>query len=366
MFTGMAFQNRVLKLLDQRALPTHELWVELSTGEQVAQAIESMVVRGAPAIAAAALFGIALEVNAVAAAEPTAEWGGFQGQFAGLLNRFRKTRPTAVNLFAVLSSLSRQSQHYAPHKPIVEAAEEILKYATNYFESDLARNRSIGSFGADLITSQYLAKCEPKVRSLGVAPQLSVMTHCNTGSLATGGFGTALGVIRTLHERNQIKLVYVNETRPWHQGSRLTAYELRGEGIPYKLIVDSAAAFAMKREGVDAVIVGADRIAANGDTANKIGTYHLAVAAAFHGIGFYVAASLDTIDVSIASGSSIHIEERAADEVRKSGERQLAPADASVWNPSFDITPGDLIGGMITEAGVIQPPYDFSRSALFP
>jgi methylthioribose-1-phosphate isomerase len=365
LFAGMAFQKHALKLLDQRALPAQEIWVELTSGEQVAQAIESMVVRGAPAIASAALFGIALEVNAVAVAHPKTEWWGFQSRFSELLGRFRKTRPTAVNLFAVLTHLDQQSQNYAPCKPIMDLAHEIQTYAESYFASDLARNQAIGSCGADYISLHSDVRGSRNVRSRGEMFSLSLMTHCNTGSLATGGYGTALGVIRTLHHRNKIKIVYVNETRPWHQGSRLTAYELKREGIPYRLLVDSAAAFVMQREGVDAVIVGADRIAANGDTANKIGTYHVAVAAAFHGVDFYVAASLDTIDVSISSGGSIEIEERSGDEVRKSGDRLLAPSDADVWNPSFDITPANLIGGFITEGGVILPPYDFSRGYQF-
>jgi methylthioribose-1-phosphate isomerase len=226
--------------------------------------------------------------------------------------------------------------------PIPAVYQAVENLAKMLYEEDLETCKAIGRHGADLVPSSQ---------------KVTILTHCNTGSLATAGYGTALGVIRSLAERGQVSMVYADETRPWLQGARLTAFELRSEGIPYKVIADSAAAYLMQLRRVDLVIVGADRIASNGDTANKIGTYNLAVQCRHHGVPFYVAAPLSTFDFTMASGAEIAIEERSPGELRALGGRQLTPSDAPVWNPSFDVTPGELIAGIITEKGVLRPPY---------
>lgn len=335
----MQFGDGVLKMIDQRLLPQEEVWLECRDLEAVARGIEDMVIRGAPAIGCAAAFGLALDANSAAARG--GRWSDYAKTFAAKVDRLARTRPTAVNLFYALDHMRRLAAGFVPDSPLTAAAGEITKLAHELYDDDLATCKAIGKHGAEAAGSR----------------RLSILTHCNTGSLATAGYGTALGVVRSLHAAGQVEIVYADETRPYLQGSRLTAFELKAEGIPYKVIADSAAAYLMQQGKVDWVIVGADRIAANGDTANKIGTYGLAVQCRHHGVEFYVAAPLSTFDAEIASGAAIPVEERSPEEIRVTGGRQMTPRDAQVYNPSFDVTPGELITGIITERGVLRPPY---------
>src|SRR5687767_2535388 len=303
-----------LELLDQRLLPGQTVYVTCRTAAEVAQAIRDMVVRGAPAIGCAAAFGVALD-------------GGKEAAFQILA----KSRPTAVNLFWALERMKK--------------AKDLRAEAEAIFAEDLAANKALGSLGAKLIPERA-----------------RVMTHCNTGALATAGFGTALGVIRSAKDK-KISVI-ANETRPYLQGARLTAWELVQEGIPCTLITDSMAGHLMSKGEVDVIVVGADRIAANGDVANKIGTYTLAVLAKRHNIPFYVAAPLSTFDTSIPDGSHISIEERPAAEVTGYGEKRWAPEGVAVRNPAFDVTPAELITGIICEKGVVLSPNREKLQAL--
>jgi len=303
-----------LELLDQRLLPDQTVYVTCRTAAEVAAAIRDMVVRGAPAIGCAAAFGVALAKGAPESYEILA-----------------KSRPTAVNLFWALDRMKK--------------AKDLKREAEAIFSEDLSANRAMGKLGAELIPN--------KAR---------VMTHCNAGALATAGYGTALGVIRSAKNKNIS--VIANETRPYLQGARLTAYEMVQEGIPVTLITDSMAGHLMSKGEVDVIVVGADRIAANGDTANKIGTYQLAVMAKRHGIPFYVAAPLSTFDPTIPDGSHIEIEERPASEVTGYRGSRWAPEGVSVRNPAFDVTPADLITGIITERGVVLSPDREKLQAL--
>jgi methylthioribose-1-phosphate isomerase len=303
-----------LELLDQRLLPDKELYVTCRSAEQVAQAIRDMVVRGAPAIGCAAAFGVVLSRGVPAAYEVLA-----------------KSRPTAVNLSWALERMKK--------------AQDLEAEAIAIYEEDIAANRAMGRLGAALIPEGA-----------------RVMTHCNTGALATAGYGTALGVIRSAKHK-KISVI-ANETRPYLQGARLTAWELVQEGIPCTLITDSMAGHLMSKGEVDVVVVGADRIAANGDVANKIGTYALAVLAKRHGIPFYVAAPLSTFDPKIPDGSRIPIEERPAAEVTGYRGTRWAPEGVSVRNPAFDVTPAELVTGIICEKGIASPPYRESIAAL--
>jgi methylthioribose-1-phosphate isomerase len=253
------------------------------------------------------------------------------------------TRPTAVNLFWALDRMRGVAEMHRA-LPVPALRERLLGEAQAILDEDVAGNKALGAHGAALVPERA-----------------RILTHCNAGALATAGIGTALGVIRAAHEHGRVALVWVDETRPVMQGSRLTAWEMVKEGIPHRLISDVAAGFVMKQGEVDLVIVGADRIAANGDTANKIGTYSVAVLAQHHGIPFYVAAPWSTIDPSIASGEAIPIEERDGDEVRSTGGRQTAPSETPVYNPAFDVTPAELIAGIITERGVFRFPYSFNK-----
>jgi len=302
----LRWTGKSLELLDQRLLPGKVSYVKCKTAAQVAKAIKDMVVRGAPAIGCAAAFGVVLSK-------------GTPKSFAVLA----KSRPTAVNLFWALDRMRKATDLEAEAKAI--------------FEEDLAGNRAMGRLGAELIPERAC-----------------VMTHCNTGALATAGYGTALGVIRSA--KNKHIRVIANETRPYLQGARLTAWELVREGIPCTLITDSMAGHLMSRGEVDVVVVGADRIAANGDTANKIGTYPLAVLAKRHGIPFYVVAPLSTFDLKISSGKEIPIEERSADEVTGYRDVRWAPRGIKVRNPAFDVTPAELITGIVCEKGVVLNP----------
>ena len=326
-----------LLLLDQTRLPLEEVERACATWEEVAEAIRTLVVRGAPAIGVAAAFGCVL----AALRSPAATFEGLLADLDAAVKGLAATRPTAVNLFWALERMQRAALA-ARGRPVDEVRARLLAEARAILEEDLAANRALGEHGAALVPSGA-----------------RILTHCNAGALATAGYGTALGVVRAAHARGKVALVWVDETRPVLQGARLTAWECVREGIPHRLVADVVAASLMARGQVDLVITGADRIAANGDTANKIGTYGLAVLAHHHRVPFYVAAPFSTIDPALLSGEAIPIEERAADEVRALGGRPTAPAESPVYNPAFDVTPAALITAIVTERGVFRPPYRF-------
>jgi methylthioribose-1-phosphate isomerase len=315
-----------------------ERFREYSRWPDVAEAIRTLVVRGAPAIGCAAAFGLVLAARQSLAEDTDGILRDLEEAEKGLAS----TRPTAVNLFWALDRMRRVA-HAERARPVPDFRARLLAEAQAILEEDLAGNRALGAHGAALVPEGA-----------------RILTHCNAGALATAGYGTAVGVIRAAHERGRVAMVWVDETRPVMQGSRLTAWEMVKEGIPHRLISDVAAGFVMKRGEVDLVVTGADRIASNGDTANKIGTYSVAVLAKHHGIPFYIAAPFSTIDTSIPSGAAIPIEERAGDEVRRTGGRQTAPSETPVYNPAFDVTPAELIAGIITERGVFRYPYSFT------
>ena len=338
MITPVRFEGSRLMLLDQTRLPVEEVERPCASWEEVAEAIRSLVVRGAPAIGVAAAFGVALAARRSRADH----WEGLLADLEEAIKGLGATRPTAVNLFWALTRMRRVA--IANRTVSIDALRgRLLEEAQTILDEDVTANRVMGAHGAALVPDGG-----------------RILTHCNAGALATAGYGTALGVVRAAHERGKLALVWVDETRPVMQGSRLTAWELAREGIPHRLISDVAAAYVMKRGDVDLVVTGADRIAANGDTANKIGTYGLAVLARHHGIPFYVAAPFSTIDPAIATGSAIVIEERDPAEVRGVAGRQTAPATSPIFNPAFDVTPAELISAIITERGVIRSPYNFA------
>ena len=317
-----------LRLLDQRLLPQEERWIACRDAAGVTQAIRDLAVRGAPAIGIAAAWGVVLAARQGAALDAA-------------LAQLRAARPTAVNLMWALDRMKTRIAAGADAAALEREAQAIQ-------DEDLAANRHMGELGAALI-----------------APDSGVLTHCNTGSLATAGFGTALGVIRAGVTQGRIVRVYAGETRPWQQGARLTMYELVRDGIPARLIADSAAAHLMKSGAVQWVIVGADRIAANGDTANKIGTYQLAIAAKHHGVKFMVAAPSSTVDMATPNGDAIEIELRDSAELLSIGGRRVVVEGAEAWNPVFDVTPANLIDAIVTERGVIVQPDEAAMSALF-
>ena len=327
-----------LVLLDQTRLPIEEVDRVCASWEDVADAIRTLVVRGAPAIGVAAAFGVVLAGRA----SPATSFDALMGDLETAIKGLAATRPTAVNLFWALDRM-RRTALAAKAEPLDRLRARLLEEAERILAEDVAANRAMGDHGATLVPERA-----------------RILTHCNAGALATAGYGTALGVVRSAHRQGKVALVWVDETRPVMQGSRLTAWECVHEGIPHRLIADVAAASVMARGDVDLVVTGADRIAANGDTANKIGTYSLAVLARHHGVSFYVAAPFSTIDTSLASGASIPIEERDGAEVRRMAGRATAPDASPVFNPAFDVTPASLISAIITERGVFRPPYHFA------
>jgi methylthioribose-1-phosphate isomerase len=332
-----------LELIDQRLLPSRVEYLPCNDAAQVARAIADMVVRGAPAIGCAAAFGIALEA-ARCASLPRPE---FDRRLDTAFSALAASRPTAVNLFWALERMRRRLAAAAGQSS-AEIAVALVAEAQDIFAEDKATNLAIGRAGAALVPDG----CR-------------IMTHCNAGALATAGHGTALGVIRSARDQGKRISVIANETRPFLQGARLTAWEMVQEAIPVTLITDNMAGYMMQQGRIDLVIVGADRIAANGDTANKIGTYTLAVLASRHRIPFYVAAPLSSIDLGTVDGALIAIEERSADEVTGYGGIRWAPAGVSVANPAFDVTPAALVTGLITERGVVQAPDEAKIRALF-
>jgi methylthioribose-1-phosphate isomerase len=323
-------EEHVLRLLDQRLIPHAIAYRDCSSYEEVALSIEDMTVRGAPAIGSVAAYGTVLAALA-----------GGRDLFDEAIKRLVVTRPTAVNLFWALERMKNCAAAYNNESAGLAAALE--NEAENIRKEDIEINKKLSSFGEKLLPNEAL-----------------VITHCNAGALATCGYGTALGILRSARENGKKIKIYADETRPRCQGARLTAFELLQDGFDVTLICDSMAAFLMSRKKIDAVITGADRVAINGDTANKIGTYSLAIAAKEHGVPFYVAAPLSTIDEKCIDGNEITIEERSADEVRCIDGSLIAPEDVPVWNPAFDVTPARLIKGIITENGVLSYPYNLA------
>jgi methylthioribose-1-phosphate isomerase len=321
-------------IIDQRRLPQEKVEWELRTLDEVCEAIRTLAVRGAPAI------GIAGAMGLVVVTSPTGTRAEFLERLEANAEHIRMTRPTAVNLPWALHRMRRVA--LATAGTPAEISRRLRAEANAILEEDRAMCQAIGEHGLELI-----------------GPGARVVTHCNTGALATGGIGTALAPIYLAHEQGLQPEVFADETRPLLQGSRLTAWELTEAGIPVTLLTDSAAATLMARGEIDVAIVGADRIAANGDTANKIGTYSLAIAARHHGIPFFVAAPTSTIDPETATGKDIHIEERSPDEVRRVGATITAPPNVDVYNPAFDVTPASLITAIITDRGVHRPPFHF-------
>ena len=324
-----------LYLLDQRALPDTTAFVLCDTAADTARAIRDMVVRGAPAIGIAAAYGIVVAArtrfHAVA--------NHWRDHLTADFDLLAAARPTAVNLFWALERM----RAFVAELDHLDPVPALLAEAQRLHAEDIAANQTLGALGAALISGPT-----------------EVLTHCNAGALATGGYGTALGVVRSAHAAGKIRRVYADETRPWLQGSRLTAWELRHAGIPVTVQADAAAASLLAGGAVGWVIVGADRIAANGDTANKIGTYNLALAAHAHGVPFYVAAPTSTIDLSLPNGDAIPIEERPAREITHVGNEPITPEGVAVSNPAFDVTPARYITAIITEAGVAYPPFEQS------
>jgi methylthioribose-1-phosphate isomerase len=345
MLPTIEWQPEAVVMIDQRKLPTQEVYVHCKTAQEVARAIKAMVIRGAPAIGVAAAMGIAIGMRR-SKAQGTKQ---FAVEFNKLCDLMANTRPTAVNLFWAIARMKRS---FASGVQAGESVDEIKgrleREARAIHDEDVESCKTMGRHGADV-----------------VPPNARILTHCNAGALATAGYGTALGVIRAAAERGKVVQVFADETRPFLQGARLTAWELIRDNVPTTIITESMAGPLMKRGEVDFVVVGADRIAANGDVANKIGTYTVAMMAHAHGVPFYVAAPLSTIDLETATGDAIPIEQRSAREITHFGPTRVAPDGAGVWNPCFDVTPARLVSGIITEKGIIRPPYDETLPTLF-
>ena len=331
-----------LRILDQSKLPMETVYRNALSYKDVAEAIENMEVRGAPAIGAAVAYGFAL-----GAQEYQGDIEGLSKHMEVVQNRLAETRPTAVNLFWALRRMEDRLRECWDVEDLDDVRQILIEEAGRIAEDDRRMNRLIGEHGNEIVPEKA-----------------NVLTHCNAGALATVEYGTALGVIRTAHNAGKAIHVYADETRPLLQGARLTALELLEDKIPVTLIADNMAGYLMQQGKVDLVIVGADRIAANGDTANKIGTYSVAVLAQAHGIPFYVAAPTSTIDLKVANGQEIPIEERPAKEIRECFGLPIAPAEVNVFNPAFDVTPAKYIAGIITEKGIVTAPYSVNLLKL--
>ena len=345
MLPTIAREDDAIVMIDQRKLPAVEVYVRCKTAAEVARAIKTMVIRGAPAIGVAAAFGIALGMRKSAATGTQK----FAAEFYKTCELMAATRPTAVNLFWAIERMKRSFGAAAAAGESVEQIKDRLdREADAIHDEDVASCRAMGAFGAEVVPSTAV-----------------ILTHCNAGALATAGYGTALGVIRGAVAQGKHVTVLADETRPFLQGARLTAWELLRDGIETTVITDNMAGAIMRTGRVDLVVVGADRIAANGDTANKIGTYTVAILAREHRIPFYVAAPLSTIDLNTADGTQIPIEERSAREVTHIRGHQLTPADALIRNPAFDVTPHQLIAGIITERGIFRAPFHESLKRAF-
>lgn len=338
-FAAVQWHNGKLRLLDQRKLPGELVYRDFDSCAEVATAIKQMIVRGAPAIGIAAAYAVVLAARA-AYRKSAADW---QSLIETALENLDAARPTAVNLrWAITGMRKAFAAIDGDPEPL------LLEFARKIHAEDIAANHVMGRLGADLIASNS-----------------TVVTHCNAGALATGGYGTALGVIRTANKRNLLTRVYVSETRPWLQGARLTGWELQQADIPVELVIDSAVSGLMKDEAIGWLIVGADRIAANGDVANKIGTYSHAVAANYHAVKVMVVAPSSTVDMQIASGQSIPVERRKAAEITDINGKKIAPQGIAAVNPAFDITPAELVDFIVTENGVIARPNAEKMLAFF-
>jgi len=329
--TAIVWQDDNLYLLDQRVLPFREEFILLKTAEQTAKAITAMVVRGAPAIGITAAYGVVLAARQVLA-DNADNW---KIAIQPLLHLLAEARPTAVNLAWAIRRMTALIDTMTDQHPVAT----LLAEARAIHAEDIQSCKTMGDFGASLIT-----------------PGSGIITHCNAGALATGGYGTALGVIRSAFRDGKLKQVFADETRPWLQGARLTAWELLRDNIPTKLLADGAAASLLATGQVNWVVVGSDRIAANGDVANKIGTFHLALAAKYHGVKVMVAAPTSTIDMSLPAGAYIPIEQREADELLGCGGSRTAAEGVEAWNPVFDVTPAALVDVIVTERGIIERP----------
>lgn len=327
---AIKWQDNHLQLLDQRLLPHQVVWLDITSAEETVAAIRDMVVRGAPAIGITAAYGIVMAAQMHFARSPE----NWKSTIQPDLEQLHNARPTAVNLAWAIDRMTKVFDQ-VDGNPFMRLLEE----AAAIHEEDIAANRRMGELGAELIT-----------------PGKGVLTHCNAGSLATGGYGTALGVIRSAWQQQRINAVYADETRPWLQGARLTAWELIEDGIPTNLVVEGAASALMASGKIGWVIVGSDRIAANGDVANKIGTCNLAIIARHYGVKFMVVAPVSTCDPAMPSGQDIPIESRDSNEILSLGEQRIAAQNASAWNPVFDITPAGLVDAIVTEKAVIRKP----------
>ncbi len=342
MIKTVEFVDGAARMIDQTRLPTEKVFVDCRTIEEVGQAIKTMIIRGAPAIGVAAAMGVSLGADAISAED----FDGFYSQLEKKCDELAKSRPTAVNLAWGIDRMKRVARA-GKDLSLPALKKRLREEAQIICDEDIAANQAMGSFGQTLI-----------------ADGNNVLTHCNAGALATAGFGTALGVIRAAVNAGKKVNVLANETRPFLQGARLTVWELMEDNIPVKLITDSMAGYFMQKKQVDVVVVGADRIAANGDVANKIGTYMVAILAKNHNIPFYVAAPISTLDLSLASGEEIPIEERSADEVTTINNKRMAPEGAVVAHPAFDVTPHHLVTAIITDKGIALPPFIESLKKL--
>lgn len=342
MIKTVEYTDGVVRMIDQTKLPLEEVYVDCRTIEEVGRAIKDMIIRGAPAIGVAAAMGLSLGAESIKAGD----FDSFYGELEKMGDELARSRPTAVNLtwsIERMKRLARQNQSLG----IADLKLKLKQEALRIREEDIAANRAMGDHGQTLLKDGD-----------------TVLTHCNAGALATAGFGTALGVVRAAVNAGKRVNVLANETRPFLQGARLTTWELMQDSIPVKLITDSMCGFFMQKEQIDAVVVGADRIAANGDVANKIGTYMVAVLASKHQIPFYVAAPISTLDLSLAHGDEIPIEERSVDEVVRIKNYRIAPEGVEAAHPAFDVTPHDLVTAIITEKGIARPSYEESLKQL--
>lgn len=342
MIKTIEWTNQGVVMVDQRVLPEKEIYPCYRTYQEVAEAIRTMVVRGAPAIGVAAAMGIALGVRQI----EDLPGGEYEAQFEEICRTIERTRPTAVNLFWAVRRMRGLFQKVQGQSR-QEIGRILEEEALAVYHEDIAINRRMGQYGQELLPQKG-----------------TILTHCNAGALATAGYGTALGVIRAAREAGKQIEVLADETRPFLQGARLTAWELAQDGIPVRLLCDNMAGWMMQRGKIDGVIVGADRIAANGDTANKIGTYSVAVLARENGVPFYVAAPISTLDLSLADGSQIPIEERDPAEVTHFHGQRVAPQGVSAHNPAFDVTPNRYITAIVTERGVARGPFLESLAKL--
>jgi methylthioribose-1-phosphate isomerase len=342
MIQTLEWTDSGVRFIDQTKLPTEEVYVTSKTYQQVADAIRTMIVRGAPAIGVAAAMGIALGVR-----DSKAETvGELKPEFEHICEVIGQTRPTAVNLFWAIQRMREKFERLRV-QPIAQIKQELVEEAKRMHAEDIAANQAMGNYGATLMPSSG-----------------GVLTHCNAGALATAGYGTALGVIRAAIEQGKKIHVYANETRPFLQGARLTAWELMKDGIPTTVISDNMAGAMMRQGKIGAIVVGADRIAANGDVANKIGTYTVAVLAKENNIPFYVAAPISTVDLACSDGSKIPIEQRNTREVSHIAGKQMVPDGVSIENPAFDVTPAKYVSAIVTERGIARAPYEESLRNL--